>query len=126
VSDLLKWDVLRVLPPGVGHNKFAVCICPRRLWFFYINSKRPFGRKSAAAAIRLASFEATFLRQAESFLDVSIIIALAPEVVAAALADDRARCGPLLPGVRRSVIASTNQYNVLEPAHRAAVLDGDS
>src|SRR5580692_5445392 len=97
---LAKWDVLRVLPPGVGHSKFAVCICPVRLWFFYINSERPFGRKAKEAAVIIASFQATFLHKSESFLDVAIVVALTEDVVSAALKDDRNHCGSLPPTIK--------------------------
>ena len=125
MPQLAKWDVIRVLPPGVGHDKFAICICPRRLWFFYINSKKPFGRKASTAAISIASYEATFLRQPESFLDVAIVIALTAEIVSVALDDIRRHCGTLPPRIKLSVIASTKQYDVLEPIYRDAVLEGE-
>lgn len=126
MATLSKWDVLRVSPPGVGHTKFAVCICPERRWFFYINSNKPFGRKSAAAAVTIAAFEAHFLRKSDSFLDVAVVVELDEVHVRIALNSSNNHLGRLLPAVRSRVVASVRSVNVLEPSHREAVLDGEA
>src|SRR6202012_3344602 len=102
-------------------GKYAICGCPERLWFFYINSEKPFGRKSAAIAIRLTSYDLHFLTKSESFLDVSILIPLDASCVAEALVEAKNRLGPVSPTLRAQIVAATRSSNVLEPRHREAV-----
>jgi hypothetical protein len=125
VTTLSKWDVLRVTPPGVGHTKFAVCICPIRLWFFYINSERPSGRKRAPLAIEMMPFQGQFLRKA-SFLDTTQCPDLDRSVIEKAVANQSDCLGPLLPSIRSLVVACVRQHGVLEPAQARAVLEGEA
>ena len=117
---LAKWDVLRVDPSGVGHTKFAVCLCPDRLWFFYINSEPPPGRKAAALAIPIEAFQARFLRKA-SYLDTAVVVDLPSAVVSAALVPDH-HLGPLMPTLRTAVEAAVSNSPVLTDYQRGIIL----
>lgn len=111
-------------PPGVGHGKFAVCICPHRLWFMYINSDRPQGRRRAQIAITIAAFEAHFLSKT-CYLDTTDFPNLSSAVVNAALAVQKNCLGILPPSIRISVVATVRTHGVLEPEKRRTVLDGE-
>ena len=126
MEPLRKWDVLRVLPPGVGHPKYAVCICPVRFLFFYINSAPSFGRKRRSACLVLPAYAATFLRKEESFLDTGDLVPLPGSVVETALADAAARVGSLAPSLRESTVALAARCGVLEPAELAIVVANET
>jgi len=121
---LLKWDVLRVRPPGVGHPKLAVCISPRRVWFFYVNSKRPQGRKRGPLAIELQPYHGQFLTKV-CFLDTTECPYLPDQVVKDALATPADCLGTLSPTVRSWVVACVRGHGALEPEQRFTVLEGE-
>jgi 1,2-phenylacetyl-CoA epoxidase PaaB subunit len=114
-------------PAGPTARSWAYKICRLRLtrttWFFYINSNKPFGRRSAEAAICLTAFDLHFLSKPESFLDVSVMIGLAAGCISSALQNARDRLGRVPPRVQSWVVQSVGVSNVLEPKHREAVLE---
>ena len=77
-----KWDVLRIhcdfLPRP--HDKFSICICPARNWFFWIDSEPPMFRRAKLVAVSVQREWAQFLTH-DSYVDTTQVRILPNELV---------------------------------------------
>jgi hypothetical protein len=121
-----KWDVILIwradLQP-TPKDKFCICLCPERFWFYYINTKPPKARKSKKCSIRLDSSEVYGLTHA-SYIDITSIVCIPESDICDALADEKRRKGSLIPEIRERILSAVQNNGVLTPAQRAVVLEG--
>ncbi|MBB99025.1 MAG: hypothetical protein CML67_05755 [Rhodobacteraceae bacterium] len=121
-----KWEVIRIycdhLPEP--HDKFCICICPENRWFMFINSRPPMYRKARDMAVSIESHEALFLGHL-SFVDTTKLQDDIPDdLVDNALGDPNRNHGVLAPFVRNRIIEGVGSHEVMEPNHRAKVIEG--
>ena len=123
---LNKWDVIRVYRSDLRqpHDKFCICICPLRFWFFYVNSEPPSFRKKRQFAIDVANHELTCLTKPVSYIDTTTIIDDLPEaaLAAALLPINGHHYGPIAPFLRKKIIETAQRHGVLSPVQLDAVL----
>lgn len=123
---LSKWDVIKVWRPDLDepHDKYCICVCPIRLWFFYINSDPPQFRKRRQFAIDVANHELICLHKPVSYIDTTAIIDdLPPDSLAASLMPNHGRhFGSLPPFLRAKVVSVAQAHGVLSPEQLEAVL----
>lgn len=90
----------------------------------FVNSEPPMFRKARDLAVSIASHEALFLDH-ESFVDTTKLQDDIPdELIDRALADPTRNHGMLAPFVRTRIIEGVEFHEVMEPNHRAKVLEG--
>lgn len=122
---LKKWDVVKVYRPDLSppHDKYCICICPVRLWFFYINSDPPVFRKKRLHAIDVANHELLCLTKPVSYIDtMSVITDLPSSQLHLALIQENGRnYGPIPPTLREKIIATAKAHGALSPAEIEAV-----
>lgn len=88
-----------------------------------INSSPPIGRKAQGFALRIESFQATFLTHT-SYVDTTRIEVLSEDDrVDKALADPDGHCGPLTPSLRQTMKNLVEEHGSLNPEQQTAVLD---
>lgn len=104
-----------------AHDKFCICICPLRRWFFFINSEPPQFRRAREAAVEIQNFELLFLRHL-SFVDTTSLAAFSADEVETALADSKRQHGPLPPMLRERIKAAMDLHAALTQEERAAVV----
>src|ERR1700730_13120446 len=111
---LQKWDIVRVFRPDLRqpHDKFCICICPKREWFLYINSDPPKFAKKRRAAVTVASWEVLCLSKTSHIDTASMIDDLPKDQLAIALSDPGRQHGPLTPSVRDKVKMAVNSHGV--------------
>src|SRR4051812_45815808 len=122
---LKKWDIIRVFRPDLHqpHDKYCICICPRRSWFLYISSNPPSFRKKLQAAIEVANYEVFGLFKSQSNTDTaSMIDDLPTDQLAVALQDVGRQYGPLAPSLRDKIRMAVVTYGVLTAEQTDAVL----
>lgn len=120
-----KWDIIRVFRPDLlrPHDKYCICICPRRKWFFYINSEPPRFAKAAEYAITVQNYQITCITHV-SYIDTTSMVDDLPEAqLSEALADVNRQHGSLSPTLRKAIISAAVAHGVLEPEKLAAVLE---
>lgn len=123
---LQKWDLIKVYRADLSrpHDKFCLCICPIRLWFFYINSDPPTFRKRRQFAIDIANHELVCLTKPVSYLDTTSVIDDLPKdgLTAALIINNGRHFGPISPFLRTKVIATSQAHGALSPEQLDAVL----
>lgn len=95
-GDVLLVYCLRITPP---HDKFVICVCPEREWFFFINSKP---RHEADAQVRIEPYQLAFLDH-PSWVDTSKIVTFLSDELVPAKRDRRRHKGPLSPMLRQRI-----------------------
>ncbi|MBL4871887.1 MAG: hypothetical protein JKY41_00450 [Rhodobacteraceae bacterium] len=119
-----KWDVVRIYCDDLRtpHDKYCICICPERNWFYFINSEKPEFRKSRELAVSIESYEAVFLNRT-SYVDTTTIQKFHSDQLNDCKSDNDRQCGPLLPAVRARIQVAVGSHNALNAAEVAAVLN---
>ena len=100
-------------------DKFALCVCPTRRWFFLINSE-PWEKK-ADAQVEIQSFELAALSQ-NSWVDTSRIVAFQQSELLPALRDRNRYKGQLSNAVRLRIKTVVHGHGYL-PAGQKAVAE---
>lgn len=121
---LKKWDIIRVWRPDLPrpHDKLCICICPRRHWYFYINSDPPEFRRAREVAIAIDNFEVTCLHH-KSYIDTTWMVTDLPQKeLDEALGDQRRQYGLISPTLQRRIITTVQAHGVLDPDYAAAVI----
>jgi len=125
---LQKWDIIKVYRGDLNqpHDKYCICICPVRFWFFYVNSEPPAFRKKRQFAIEVANHELICLTKPVSFIDTTAVIDDLPEpgLNAALMSNNGRHFGPIPPFLRDKITAAAQAHGVLSPEHLEAVLSG--
>jgi hypothetical protein len=122
---LKKWEVVRVWRPDLDrpHDKFCICLCWEKRWFFYINSNPPKFRKAREVAVQVENYEALFLHHT-SYIDVSSIISDLPEQeLLAALADEKRCHGALSPSLIGTIIPNVQLSASLTESEKFIILN---
>lgn len=119
-----KWEVLRVFCDFlvVPHDKFCICLCPDRLWFFFFNTNPPQFRKAREFAVRVESFEAIFLTHT-SFVDTTTVERVDGRLVATAMEQSDRRHGTLSPNLQAKIIYAAQSHGALNEEELAVILD---
>ena len=105
------------------HDKYCICICPRRHWFFYINSEPPKYRKAREYAVEIDRFQAHFLNRTSYVDTTALVLGFADGRIAQALEEDRRHYGPLMPALCGTIQNMTQRHSVLTADELAAVLE---
>jgi hypothetical protein len=122
---LQKWDIIRVFRQDLRrpHNKFCICICPKRNWFLYLNSDPPRAPKRRQFAISIPNFQLLGLPKDQSWIDTTTMIDDLPsDQLAVSLADPNCQFGPLLPILRGKIRVEVNAHGVFTQEQTDAVL----
>ena len=120
-----KWDIIRVYRHDLmrPHDKYCICICPVRMWFFYINSEPPVFRKKRDYAIVVENFQISCITHT-SYIDTTTIIFDLPKdnlEIAISAAD---RCyGSISPSLRRTIIQRVKLHGALNPDEELSILE---
>jgi hypothetical protein len=124
-KELLKWHLLRIWFPESRpkHYKYCICICPKRRWFFFIDSEPPFARKAKEIALPVSSYEVTPLTR-ECYIDTTVLVEVPDDGrIQAALADDKCHYGFISPSLKKRILEAVNAHSALTAEERAAVLE---
>ena len=122
---LEKWHLLRILIKVCRqpHYKLCICICPKRLWFLFINGDPPAGRRAKELALEVNNFEVNRFPH-DSFIDTTSIQELPDDGrVEKALNDEKHLFGFISPSLRNRIIEAVRAHNVLKDDERNAILD---
>jgi hypothetical protein len=121
---LQKWDILHVWCSDLrpAHYKFCICICPERLWFYFINSELPYSRKAREVAVSISNFELHCIKH-ESFVDTTALAKLALDEFVKAASSEDGRRGSIPPSLRKRICEAAESHNVLNAEELQAVLD---
>lgn len=128
LKELKKWHLVRLwfkeLRPQ--HFKYCICICPKRKWFFFINSDPPLFRKARELALEVSSFEVTPLRK-DSFIDTTDLIAVPDDgrVEDALKEDGDGHYGAISPSLKKKLLEKVREHNALTDEQRTAILAGE-
>ncbi len=101
------------------HDKFAVCVCPKRKWFFFINSE-PRKRKPDAQ-VEIRTYELASLDH-DSWIDTSSIKSFSDAELIPAKRDRNRHKGTLSPAVRLKIKKAVREHNRLSEV-QAKVID---
>jgi hypothetical protein len=120
---LTKWSVVMVWCKNLSppHDKFCICVCPRRHWFLFINSKPPRTARARAVAIEVENFELHFLDHG-SFIDTTVVHRLPAEDILMAWSDEHRRKGNIPPSLRQRIQAAAQSHGVLTADELDAIL----
>lgn len=124
---LRKWDIIRVFRPDLPrpHDKLCICICPKRHWYFYINSEPPLFKRARPVAIEIDNFQVACITHT-SYIDTTAIIDDLPaRELKEALSDEGRRPGSISPTLRKVIIETVCRHGVLNQAQQDAVCEGD-
>ncbi len=108
-------DVLLVFCRSINppKDKFAICLCPERRWFFFINSK-PWWPPETQVEIKTHELRCL---DRDSWVDTSKIVQLSASEIADARGDNRRRKGELSPMLRiklRKTVESSETLREIE------------
>lgn len=126
---LQKWDVILAHCPFIHPPKKKLCITISRehLWFMFINTDPPPGRKAAQIAVVLESFDATFLKR-RSHVDTTTIQHFSggdrEKCLLDAEASEDMRRGRLAIHVIQRIQTAVANHCQLTDAQRAVILEG--
>lgn len=126
MEPLHKWDVLSIhcgylYPP---HNKFCICICPKRGWFFFVNTQPPTSRKAREYVIALHVSQAQFLSH-DSHIDTTVIQQFGLSDIQAALTEEKRKLGSISPTLRVKIMETVKAHGALSPEELEAVISED-
>ncbi|MBL4805970.1 MAG: hypothetical protein JKY31_01620 [Rhodobacteraceae bacterium] len=120
-----KWDVVRIYCGFLKqpHDKYCICICPERRWFYFINSEPPQFRKARALAISIENYEAVFLNRV-SYVDTTKVEKnLDTDSIDQAITDQDRHCGAIMPTIRERIRGAVGQHNVLTEEELSLIMD---
>jgi len=104
--------------PHIGHDKFALCVCPGKLFFFYINTKSRFPANAQAQV--LGKIELPFLGHT-SYVDTSQVHTFLEHAIREALTAGKVWTTPRSVVLR--VLEVMNAHDLLPPKTMKAIND---
>lgn len=123
-----KWEVLRIfcdyLPEP--HDKFSICICPERNWFFWIDSEPPFGRRAREVVLEVPVYWASHFLRHPSYVDTTKMRRIPNDLALAAWNETNGelyprRHGRIITAFRDAILAAVETHEVLNSEELAAV-----
>ena len=106
-GDVLLVDCQKLKDP---HDKFTVCVCPDRKWFFFINSKPR--AMSPEAQVPVRDYELDCLDH-DSWIDTSKIIRFSEAELVHAKRDRQRHKGPLSNAIKLRIKKKIGEHGVL-------------
>lgn len=100
------------------HDKFAICVCPTRKWFFFINSKPNVFTPEAQVPIR--SYELACLDY-DSWVDTSKVISFSDSELIPAKRDKRRHKGALSNAVKLRIKKAVRIHGLLAEIYAESV-----
>jgi hypothetical protein len=104
------------------HDKFCICICPKRHWYLFINSEPPRTKKAREVVVEVQNFELHFLNH-KSFVDTTTIQRIPAEDILKAWPDESRRKGIIPSSLQRRIKAAAQSHGVLTADELSAILN---
>lgn len=120
-----RWHVVMVWCPDLvrAHDKFCICLCPHRHWYYFVNTDPPYTRLARKLVLPVPSFQLHFLTH-DSFIDTtSVQKQLDASSLAAAWANPARYKGMIPPSLINTIKQYASSHNVLSPEELDAVLN---
>lgn len=127
---LLKWQLIRIWFPELQpkHDKYCICICPKRRWFYFINSNPPFARRAKELALTVSKVEVTPLTKDFSYIDTTVLEEVPDDGrIKTALGNPNCCYGFISPTLRKRIMEAVAAHEALSEEQEDAVLfDGET
>jgi hypothetical protein len=112
-----KWHVIRVWCSKLNspHDKYCICVCPQRHWYYFINSDPPIPKKARDVVLKIEKYLLPFLSH-DSFVDTTVLQKSLPrDELTRSWGDKKRYMGVLSPQLQIKLKKTAAAHGVLSP-----------